>query len=104
MLAIVARFERRVVDALHRLRPGEVVTYGEIAEEAGSPGAARAVGNILSRVEGLPWWRVVTSSGRLVPGHERTQTRLLGDEGVAVRGGRVVVRVGSHRHGPESGG
>jgi methylated-DNA-protein-cysteine methyltransferase related protein len=104
MLAIVATFERRVVDAIRGLRPGEVVTYGEIAEEAGSPGAARAVGNVLARVQGLPWWRVVTASGRLAPGHERTQARLLSDEGVAVRGGRVVVRVGAHRHGPESGG
>jgi methylated-DNA-protein-cysteine methyltransferase-like protein len=100
----VATFERRVVDALHRIRAGEVATYGEIAEEAGSPGAARAVGNVLARVEGLPWWRVVTSSGRLAPGHERTQARLLRDEGVAVRAGRVVVRIGSGRRAPESAG
>jgi methylated-DNA-protein-cysteine methyltransferase related protein len=66
------------------------VTYGEVAEEAGSPGAARAVGNVLARREGLPWWRVVTASGRLVPGHEHTQAQLLRSEGVPVRHGRVV--------------
>ncbi len=78
--------------ALRRLRPGEVVTYGEIAEEVGHPGAARAVGNVVASSEGLPWWRVVTSTGRLVPGHEEVQARRLRAEGVEVRGRRVVVR------------
>jgi methylated-DNA-protein-cysteine methyltransferase-like protein len=84
------RFEDRVVAVLEALKPGEVVTYGEVAEEAGFPKAARAVGNILARIDGLPWWRVVTSSGRLVPGHEREQSRRLRSEGVQTVGGRVV--------------
>jgi methylated-DNA-protein-cysteine methyltransferase-like protein len=81
---------RAVVGAL---RPGEVVTYGEVAAEAGAPGAARAVGRLLStNASGdLPWWRVVTSTGRLVPGHERRHSRLLRAEGVRVRGDRVDV-------------
>ncbi len=74
---------------LDRLRPGEVLTYGEVAAEAGYPGAARAVGNMLARRDGLPWWRVVTSTGRLVPGHEAKQARLLRREGVVASGGRV---------------
>ncbi len=78
---------RRVVSAL---RPGEVVTYGEVAEEAGSPGAARAVGNVMARSDGLPWWRVVNSAGRLAPGHEPEQARRLREEGIAVRNGRIV--------------
>ena len=78
---------RRVVSAL---RPGEVVTYGEVAEEAGSPGAARAVGNVMARSDGLPWWRVVNSAGRLAPGHEAEQARRLREEGIAVRNGRIV--------------
>jgi alkylated DNA nucleotide flippase Atl1 len=68
------------------------VTYGEIAEEVGHPGAARAVGNVVASSDGLPWWRVVTSTGRLVPGHEDVQARRLRAEGVEVRGRRVVVR------------
>jgi methylated-DNA-protein-cysteine methyltransferase-like protein len=84
------RFQERVVAVLTALRPGEVVTYGEVAEEAGFPKAARAVGNILARTDGLPWWRVVTSSGRLVPGHEREQSRRLRVEGVKVVRGRVA--------------
>jgi methylated-DNA-protein-cysteine methyltransferase-like protein len=67
------------------------VTYGEIAEEVGHPGAARAVGNVVADSEGLPWWRVVTATGRLVPGHEKEQARRLRAEGVKVRGKRVVV-------------
>lgn len=83
-------FERDVRAVLRRLRPGEVVTYGEVAEEAGHPGAARAVGALLAAGrEPVPWWRVVTAGGRLVPGHEAEHARRLAAEGVAVDGGRV---------------
>ena len=78
----MSEFERRVRAVVTRLRPGDVVTYGEIAEEAGYPAAARAVGGVMARSEGLPWWRVVTSTGRLVPGHEAEQRRRLAAEGV----------------------
>jgi methylated-DNA-protein-cysteine methyltransferase related protein len=84
-------FEQAVVRVLHSLRPGEVVTYGEVAAEAGFPGAARAVGRILATSgDGLPWWRVVTATGRLVPGHEDEHARRLRAEGVAVGDGRVL--------------
>ena len=86
----MSEFEERVRRAVLRLRRGEVATYGEIAEEAGFPGAARAVGGILSRSEGLPWWRVVASDGRLVPGHELVHARLLRGEGMTIRGRRLV--------------
>ena len=85
-------FEDRVDAVLRRLRPGEVVTYGEVAEEAGRPGAARAVGRLLATVDAdWPWWRVVTASGRLVPGHETEHARRLKAEGVELRNGRVVL-------------
>lgn len=70
---------------LQSLEPEEVVTYGEVASEAGHPGAARAVGRVLATCgDGLPWWRVVAADGRLVPGHEREHARRLRAEGVAV--------------------
>jgi methylated-DNA-protein-cysteine methyltransferase-like protein len=85
-------FTADVDRVLRRLSPGEVVTYGEVAAQAGHPGAARAVGNLLSRSDdGYPWWRVVTTTGRLAPGHEREHARLLRAEGVMVRNGRVEV-------------
>src|SRR5947209_17783305 len=73
-----------VVRGITPIRPGEVATYGEIAEEAGYPGAARAVGGVMARSDGLPWWRVVAANGRLVPGHEAEQARRLRKEGVMV--------------------
>ena len=84
-------FTEAVIRVLETLRPGEVIAYGEVAVEAGYPGAARAVGNLLRRTPGLPWWRVVNSAGRLAPGNETRQAELLRAEGVTVRNGRVVV-------------
>jgi methylated-DNA-protein-cysteine methyltransferase-like protein len=85
-------FEQAVVAVLQSLGPGEVVTYGEVAAEAGFPGAARAVGRLLATSpEDLPWWRVVTVTGRLVPGHEVEHARRLRAEGVAVAGGSVAM-------------
>lgn len=87
----MTRFEQAVSAVIHSLGPGDVVTYGEVAAEAGFPGAARAVGHLLATSgDDLPWWRVVTAAGRLVPGHEAEHARRLGAEGVAVADGHVV--------------
>jgi methylated-DNA-protein-cysteine methyltransferase-like protein len=79
------RFAARVAAVIAATRVGEVVTYGEVAAEAGRPAAARAVGHVLrGSGDGLPWWRVVTASGRLVPGLESEHADRLEAEGVAV--------------------
>ena len=84
-------FERAVAAVLEGLEPGDVLTYGEVAREAGRPGAARAVGAFLAHHgDDYPWWRVVTANGRLVPGHERDHARRLRGEGITVRDGKVV--------------
>lgn len=83
-------FEAAVIKVLRSTQPGDVMAYGEVAAEAGFPGAARAVGTLLRRFDDLPWWRIVNASGRLVPGHALTQSELLANEGVATRNGRVV--------------
>jgi len=91
----VTEFEQAVIEVLRTLAPGDVVTYGEMATEAGYPGAARAVGRLLatkSSVEDLPWWRVVAASGRLIPHDPVRHARLLKAEGVEVRDNRVVRR------------
>lgn len=85
-------FEVRVNAVLSRLQPGDVTTYGEVAAEAGKPAAARAVGRILATTpgHGWPWWRVVTATGRLVPGNETEHARLLRAEGVEIHDGKVA--------------
>jgi len=93
----VTPFEQAVVEVLRAVPAGEVLTYGEVAEEAGFPGRARAVGRFLATGSGdLPWWRVVTASGRLVPGNEREQARRLRAEGVDV-GETAVLGMGRRR-------
>jgi alkylated DNA nucleotide flippase Atl1 len=85
-------FQRAVVDAVAALAPGEVVTYGEIAEEIGRPGSGQAVGNVLRAAPDLPWWRVVPADGRLYRSHAPTQRPLLEAEGHRVIDRRVHVR------------
>src|SRR4051812_20679761 len=82
-------FRQRVEGVVRALVPGEVVSYGDVAAQAGFPGAARAVGRIMASSDGLPWWRVVMHDGRLAPGKEAKQGRLLRGEGVVVTNGRV---------------
>ncbi|HYI46430.1 MAG TPA: MGMT family protein [Actinomycetota bacterium] len=84
-------FEGRVKRVLKGLRPGELATYGEIAEEAGSPHAARAVGNLLSKSgEDLPWWRVVRADGSLAARHRNEQVQRLESEGIRIKDGRAI--------------
>ena len=60
----MAEMVRRAVRAIP---PGQVATYGDVAELIGC--TARQVGRILA-TDGadIPWWRVVNASGRL-PAH-----------------------------------
>ena len=84
-------FEAAVVAVLTATGPGDVLSYGEVAAEAGYPGAARAVGNVLKRVDDLPWWRIVTASGLLIPHHPAEQARRLAAEGVPTVDNKVTL-------------
>jgi O-6-methylguanine DNA methyltransferase len=70
-----------------------VATYGDVAEYAGAPGAARAVGNIMAACADptVPCHRVVAAAGALggYGGHEAMKRLLLAAEGVTVRGKRL---------------
>lgn len=88
--AEISEFANDVLTVVDRIPEGEVMTYGEVAEEAGRPGAARGVGSVLrEHGEGHPWWRVVAANGRLVPHGLELHTDLLQAEGVVVVNGRV---------------
>src|SRR5690606_40619560 len=86
----LTEFQRAVVEVVRGLGAGDVVTYAEVALEAGRPGSAQAVANVLRRVPGLPWWRVIPSSGRLYRTHAPTQAPLLRAEGVEIDEDRHV--------------
>ena len=93
-------FAQRVLQVLRRLPAGRVATYGDVADWAGRPGAARAVGNIMriARVPGLPYHRVVAAGGR-VGGYGRDpqlKVALLRAEGLVIVRGRIR-RFGRHR-------
>lgn len=67
-LTCVTPFQRRVVEELRKVGYGERVSYAELAERAGTPRAARAVGNLMARNPVpliLPCHRIVGSNGRL---------------------------------------
>lgn len=86
-----AQFRQRVLEVVCSLGAGEVASYGEVAAQAGYPGAARGVGSVLSAAgDGVPWWRVTYADGRLVPGREDVHARRLGAEGVATADCRLV--------------
>lgn len=57
-------FARAVRDALGRIPSGQTATYGELAERAGSPGAARAVGSVMAGNR----FPLVQPCHRVVPG------------------------------------
>lgn len=77
-------FCRRVLDACRQIPPGQTISYADLAGRAGSPRAARAVGQVMAsnRVPiVIPCHRVVASGGRLggfsAPGGLATKERLL---------------------------
>lgn len=92
---------------VHRVPPGSVASYGDIAALAGSPRAARGVGavlNALSADSDVPWWRIVNRRGRLsIPadfGRRALQRRLLLDEGVTFTDDESVDLQSHHWAGP----
>lgn len=61
-------FTERVIEIIKAIPEGKVMTYGQIAREAGSPRAARQVVRALhsmSRKHSLPWHRVINAKGQI---------------------------------------
>ena len=87
--AVDAPFPRSVYETLRgEVGWGETVSYGELAEMAGRPRAARAVGNAMSRNPVpivVPCHRVVAAGGRIGgygPSGVPTKRFLLAFEGI----------------------
>ncbi len=88
-------FERRVIEQCRRIPFGQTLSYGRLAALAGSPGAARAVGNAMAGNRCplvIPCHRVVHASGAIghysAPAGRRMKLRLLEQEG-AWQGGKL---------------
>ncbi|MEK7189336.1 MAG: MGMT family protein [Patescibacteria group bacterium] len=58
-------FTQRVLSIVTKIPKGSVLTYAEVARRAGSPAAARAVGNVLNKNHNpnIPCHRVIRSDG-----------------------------------------
>ena len=90
-------FAERVYAAVEKIPCGRVSTYGAVAAMAGSPNAARAVGNILHKnpyFGKVPCHRVVHADGRLADGFVfggiGVQQQMLEREGIEIAENRVV--------------
>ena len=87
----VPPFNRRVYEVALTIPPGRTLTYGEIAQRLGEPGAARAVGQALGNnpfAPIVPCHRVLAAGGRMggfsAPGGAATKLRMLAIEGARV--------------------
>ena len=60
-----SEFSKKVYEVVRGIPKGQTLTYGEVARLAGNPGAARAVGNILSKNYDpkIPCHRVIRKMG-----------------------------------------
>jgi methylated-DNA-protein-cysteine methyltransferase related protein len=86
-------YVEEVLSLVERIPEGRVMSYGAIADclaDVSGRNSARQVGSIMARHGGgVPWHRVVTSAGRMPPGHEQEARRRLLGEGVPLQGERV---------------
>jgi len=63
-----AHFSQAAWKAMKKIRPGSVISYGELAERAGSPAAVRAAGSACAKnaiVLVVPCHRIVKTGGSL---------------------------------------
>lgn len=92
-------FKSKVMFVLAHLPEGEVISYGELANQAGSKRHARLVGRILKQLPAdtsLPWYRVVNSKKHISfnEGSEayHRQREALEAEGWVISGQRLIAK------------
>ena len=84
----------KIKGMIARVPYGHVATYGQIAQLAGFPGAARQVSWALHNSSGLPWHRIVGAGGKIsLTGEAGFEQRMrLQGEGVGFNGLRVDMK------------
>ena len=96
-------YSARVLDVVDAIPPGQVMSYGDIAEYLGA-GGPRQVGRVLASYGGgVAWWRVIHADGSFLAGHEREALTRYQREGTPLRpsaGGDHRVDMGQARWGP----
>ena len=81
----MSEFAEKVLAVVKQIPEGKVMSYKEVAMEAGSPKAYQAVGNILNknRDPDIPCHRVIRANGR-IGGYafgEQNKIKILHNEG-----------------------
>lgn len=90
-----------VLSAVEQIPPGQVVSYGDIAELVGF-GGPRLVGRVMStHGAAVPWWRVVRADGRPARGLEQEALARLAVDGAELR--RDHVNMARSRWRPQAG-
>ena len=94
----VGSFHRAIYDVARSLGWGQTATYGDLARQVGSPGAARAVGQAMGHNPVpviIPCHRVLAAGRKIggfsAPGGALTKERLLALEGVQLGSGTPLL-------------
>ncbi len=88
-------FQSQCYEALKKVPPGNVISYGGLAEMIGRPKAHRAVGSAMNKnpfAPIVPCHRVVKSNGELggFAGDINLKIKRLQEEGVKVSNNKIV--------------
>jgi len=87
-------FTDRVLDLVERIPPGQVLSYGAIAEIL-QDGGPRQVGRVMALEGGaVAWWRVVRADGGLTAAHGIGAQEHYAEEGTPMRANGSAVDIG----------
>jgi alkylated DNA nucleotide flippase Atl1 len=83
--AALGDYPTRVLDVAEAIPPGQVMSYGDIAEYLGE-GGPRQVGRVMALWGGgVAWWRVIHADGSLLASHEQAALARYREEGTPMR-------------------
>jgi methylated-DNA-protein-cysteine methyltransferase-like protein len=95
-----ASYQEKIWHVVSMIPKGKVATYGQVAELAGLPRMARAVGRTLSKLPKgteLPWFRVINAKGMIsFPVDSEAYLRqkdLLAEEGITLLNGKINLKI-----------
>ncbi|MCH2404920.1 MAG: MGMT family protein [Nitrosopumilus sp.] len=87
--------EQKIYKKLLEVPKGQITTYGKLAKAVGLKNGQRTVGKIMNKNPYpviIPCHRVVMSTGK-IGGYaygENIKTKLLNDEGIQIKNGKII--------------